>query len=180
MEAFSQTKFGYGFKGGVNLAGYHTNQSTSTDRVGLNVGAISRLKFSRTLALQAELLYSQKGGLYSMNYGYSNDLLIVRFQSKLDYISIPIVAQINLLKKLKFEVGPEFGFLINENFELNYPSVIIPVNAKTDFGAIAGFSYEFQNGLFIQPRYSWGLTRLYEGLNYGNSCVSVSVGYYLK
>jgi hypothetical protein len=44
----------------------------------------------------------------------------------------------------------------------------------------AGLSYEFKKGIFIQGRYGYGLTELFDGKDYKNSCVSLSLGYFLN
>ena len=135
---------------------------------------MSRLKFTPKVALQGELIFSQKGGTFYPDVNYGNS-----FDANLNYINLPVVAQINLLKNLKLEVGPEFGILVSENYKKDGQQVDFGESEKIDFGAILGFSYEFQNGIFLQPRMTWGFSKLYEGRSYGNSCASLSLGYYL-
>lgn len=43
-----------------------------------------------------------------------------------------------------------------------------------------GLEYQFQNGIFIQTIYSYGLTKLFENKDFKNSVVSLSIGYFLN
>jgi hypothetical protein len=175
FNCFCQTSLSFGFKAGINVSGLHTKTNAPTGRIGFNAGAVARIKFNPKVALQGELIFNQKGGTFfpDVNYGYS-------FDANLNYINLPVVAQINILKKLKLEIGPEFGFLISENYKQDGQVIAFGNAERTDFGAVLGFSYEFQNRMFLQPRFTWGLSKLYQGRSYGNSCASLSLGYYLN
>lgn len=49
-----------------------------------------------------------------------------------------------------------------------------------DFALNGGLSFKFNDDLFLQARYSYGLTEIFENERYKNSVVSLSLGYFFK
>ena len=92
------------------------------------------------------------------------------------YIDIPIIAKIYIGDKFSFEVGPQFGFNISEKTEFNDSEIESETNTL-DTAIVGGFGYQFEQGLFIQARYGYGLSEVFEDDKYKNSVISLSLGY---
>jgi len=69
------------------------------------------------LAIQPELMYSQKGFL---EIGEMQSYARYEVIRKLDYIDIPVLLSIEPTNGLYFLIGPQFSFLILEESELDY------------------------------------------------------------
>ncbi|WP_053970423.1 outer membrane beta-barrel protein [Mangrovimonas sp. ST2L15] len=96
--------------------------------------------------------------------------------SKLGYIDIPILAKVYLGNKFLFEVGPQIGFNISKKTKFN--GTEIDTEIKTlDTAIVGGFGFQFDQGLFIQARYAYGLSEIFENERYKNSVISLSLGY---
>ena len=54
-----------------------------------------------------------------------------------------------------------------------YESEIIDEHGEVDM-------HEFEKGIFIQGRYGYGLTEVFDDRNYKNSCISLSLGYFFN
>jgi hypothetical protein len=174
LFAFSQEKIVFGVKAGVNLSGFHTKNGTSSDLVGFNIGGIAKMDLNKTFGLQTELNFNSKGGIYFLPMTPFNPSI------RLTYINVPVIIQTHISKKFNFEFGPEFGFLLNQKAELNGESIEINEVSSFDLNINAGLSYEFENGILIQSRYGYGLSKLFDERDYKNSCISLSLGYFFK
>ena len=171
---FSQSKISYGVKAGVNYSGFRTDNGTNSDLFGINLGGVAKMDLNTTFALQSELNLNTKGGVFRF------PLLSNNPEIKLTYINLPILLQTKITKKFTFDVGPEFGFLVGQKAELNGDTFEIDDVPVFDMNLNVGLSYQFEKGIFIQGRYGYGLTELFENSDYKNSCISMSVGYFFN
>ena len=151
---------------GLNVADLTDFENTDM-RLGVAVGA--------ELQYQASDLFAISGGLlYSMQGCKLND-----FTTKVDYINVPILANVYVVKGLAVKLGIQPGF--NVNSSVSYKSSLSKgdsdVDAKTvDFSIPVGLSYEFNN-IVLDARYNWGLTKVFEGSDAKNSVFQFTVGY---
>ncbi|MBD0831647.1 porin family protein [Aestuariibaculum sediminum] len=182
-KLIAQNNIRYGAKAGINLSGFHTGKSAFTDNVSFNIGGLAELELSESFSLQAELLYNKKGGLISIR---NTNEPTISIDAKLDYIDIPIQAKFEFIKNLSFHFGPQIGFLIDSKGEIEYPQnnkgeEVEFTNTNTiDFALNGGLSLKFNESLFLQARYSYGLIEIFKNDRYKNSVVSLSLGYFFK
>src|SRR5690606_4500169 len=100
---------------------------------------------------------------------------------QLDYINVPVLAKIYATKGLSFEVGPQFGFKVNEEFD-SAPSeddgdTDLNEAKDFDFGIAGGLTFQTEMGIFASGRYVYGLTDVIEDVNVRNSVFQISIGY---
>jgi hypothetical protein len=161
----------FGVKAGVNYANQNgsditvnsTNYTTSAI-TSYHAGLIAEIKLVDSFAIQPELLYSTQGATYK-NAGEE-------FRNELGYLSIPVLAKINLNKFVSLELGPQASFLLSErnNFDVK--------DANTfDFAVVGGLGLNITKSLFIQGRYGLGLTDASKDAQVKNSVVQVSAGF---
>jgi len=142
----------FGVKAGANFSTIASdNDEGIGTRTGFHVGAIAEFKFSDTFSLQPELVYSMMGS----SYDFGGD----SYDTKLDYITIPVVAKYYVFEGFDIEAGPQVGFLASAKEEDTdakdfYKSV--------DFGVTAGVGYALPMGVFFQARYYIGLSDIYD------------------
>ncbi|TDP59485.1 porin family protein [Flavobacterium dankookense] len=173
-SVFSQNNLTYGIKAGLNFTGFRTDNGTNSDFLGLNIGGIAKMDLNKTFGLQGEFNLNSKGGTYLFPLTPNNP------EIKLTYINLPILLKVHITRKFNFELGPEFGFLLEQKAKLNGETFEIDDVPSFDMSLNAGLSYEFEKGIFIQGRYGYGLTELFEDRDYKNSCISLSLGYFFK
>lgn len=161
----------FGVKAGVNYANQNGSDITvngsnyQTDAItSYHAGLIAEIKLVDSFAIQPELLYSTQGATYK-NAGEE-------FRNELGYLSIPVLAKINLNKFVSLELGPQASFLLSErnNFDVK--------DANTfDFAVVGGLGLNITKNLFIQGRYGLGLTDASKDAEVKNSVVQVSAGF---
>jgi len=153
----------FGVKAGLNYANL-TDTSIKTDAItSYHAGLVAEIKVFDNFALQPELLYSTQGATYST--------VVEDFKNELGYLSIPVMAKFHLNDQFSLELGPQASFLLSEKNKFN------ATDSNTfDFSVAAGLGLKITKNLFIQGRYSLGLTDVSKDAQAKNSVFQVSAG----
>lgn len=140
-------------KVGINIADL-TDVDGSDTRVGFVIGAEGEYQLTDLFSLSAGLLYSQQGAKVGSTV-------------KLDYINVPILANVYVVKGLAVKLGVQPAFNVNDD----------DTEAKSfDFSIPVGVSYEYSN-FQLDARYNWGLTKVWDGIDCKNSVFQITLGY---
>jgi opacity protein-like surface antigen len=183
----------YGIKAGLNLADWGMDAENTNVRPGLNVGVLAEINFTENFAIQPEVVYSQQGTKLTVNtFTYNQPPYTTEYTSKLDYINVPIAAKYYIIDGLSIQAGPQVGFLINAKDRVEVPESIggdISVEQdakdgykKVDFSILGGIGYDLPLGIFVQARYTYGLSNINDDketsdVKLSNNVISFSVGY---
>lgn len=159
-------------KVGMNVATL-TNEDGSDPRIGLAAGAELEYQATDLFSISAGALYSQQGCKY--------DVQGVKTTYKLDYINVPIMANVYVVKGLAVKLGVQPGFNVNSSVKAKVGSKSgeADVDAKSvDFSIPVGLSYELPTvPLVIDARYNWGMTKVVDGADDKNSVFQFTLGY---
>ncbi len=159
-------------KVGINIANL-TDFNDNDPRVGLAAGAELEYQATDIFSISGGLLYSMQGTKFK-DSGTTETV-------KLDYINIPILANVYVVKGLAVKLGIQPGFNVNSSYKVKNggTSVSNDVDAKTfDFSIPVGLSYELPTvPLVIDARYNWGLTKAFDGFDSKNSVFQITLGY---
>lgn len=182
----------FGVKGGVNFATLNGDDFESPDsRTSFHVGALVEFPLSEMFSLQAEVLYSAQGASRSYSYTEANPLdpnfgetTNEEVELQLDYINVPVLAKVYLFKGFSLEAGPQFSFLVNDEWDTNAgadgedePSPIRESANTFEFGAVGGLSFTTEMGLFAYGRYNQGISDIADDLKVNNSVFQLGIGY---
>lgn len=157
-------------KAGISIADMTDTQST-TSRIGFVGGLEGEYQASDIFSLSLGVNYSQEG--FKMK---NSDNKI-----KLDYINVPILANVYLTKGLAVKVGVQPGFNVGNSVTVDGNTMS---SSKKDYDGIksvalsipVGLSYEISN-VVLDARYNWGVTKAFDGLDSKNSVFQVTIGY---
>jgi len=162
-------------------------QITLQPKIGLNVANVTDGGDARIgLAAGAELEYGladivgiSAGAIYSMQ-GSKGDYGTL----KADYINIPIMCNVYVVKGLAVKLGIQPGFKVNDKVEIKtgisgIGDIERDIDLKSfDFSIPVGLSYELPTiPLVIDARYNWGLTEIAKDYDHKNSVFQFTVGY---
>lgn len=163
----------------VGLSVANVTDVDNTDaRVGFVGGVEGEYQATDLLSVSAGLLYSQQG--YKNDFSFAGKS--IKSTAKLDYINIPIMANVYVVKGLAVKLGVQPGFNVNGKLKtvINAGGQFQgskDVDVKTfDFSIPVGLSYEYQN-VVLDARYNWGLTKLQSNFDAKNSVFQVTLGY---
>lgn len=157
-------------KVGMNIANL-TDADDADARIGFVGGLETEYQATDIFSLSAGVLYSMQG------CKYDNDK--VKTTSKLDYINIPIMANVYVAKGLAVKLGVQPAFNVNSEVKVSGGkySTSADVDAKSfDFSIPVGISYEYSN-VVLDARYNWGLTKVTDGSDSKNSVFQITLGY---
>ena len=165
-------------KVGVSIANL-TEFKDTDPRIGVVAGVEGEYQASDIISVSAGVLYSMQGSKYEY------ELLNQKYKStnKLDYINVPIMANVYVTKGLAVKLGVQPGFNVSSsnkqevNTFAGSGSSTFDVKAKSvDFSIPVGLSYEYNN-FQLDARYNWGLTKAFENGKAKNSVFQITLGY---
>ena len=195
---FSQVRAqNFGVKAGYNystLSGETSSISTIEGLSGFYIGGLVELPISNVLSIQPELIFSRQG--VDLRQGLKN--LSIRTDTseiRLDYLNIPVMAKVNL-GPIFLEGGVQFGFLVNKPKVDSYIANVYLRNLldkdsynSFDFGVGAGLGVKLNQHFFVETRYTYSLTNVFDpndrhfksslisdGDNFKNSVFSIGLG----
>lgn len=166
----------FGVKAGANYSDF-TNANFETEGLqGFHAGALVGYKINDNFAIQEEFLYSTQGAKLKGGLMDGEDI-------KLSYVTVPILLKYKTNFGLYFEVGPQIGILVDEDFTSLGINSDTKFAEKIDGGVAGGIGYQFKNGLGIGVRYYMSLTDVTKiktaGINsdFQNNTGQVSLSY---
>jgi hypothetical protein len=149
--------FHIGAKAGANI--FKVDGSSMKDQFifGYNVGAFAEINFSKKVGIQPEVMWNQTN--YRTGTKFSNIYPdgIDDVKGKLNYLSIPVLFSYSPAKVISFQLGPQFGLLLNQDKSLvkNGEDAF----KKGDFSALGGVQVNI-GGFKVGGRYVIGLTNI--------------------
>ena len=161
---------------GINGANI-TDADNSDSRIGLVLGGEFEYRVSPIFSLSAGALYSMQGckGTAEDEDGNTGDVSL-----KLDYINVPILANVYVVKGLAVKLGIQPGFNVRHKATASVSGVNVTTNLpgvkSVDFSIPIGVSYEF-NRFVIDGRYNLGVTKLIDGADSKHSVFQFTFGY---
>ncbi|TDU40246.1 outer membrane protein with beta-barrel domain [Gelidibacter sediminis] len=161
----------FGVKGGVNFSTITGDDIGDLDsRTSFNLGLFMEIPISERFSFQPEVLYSGQGftiATRDQDNAFDTDDNV---EYQLNYIQVPLMAKVYLVKGLYAEAGPQFGFKVSE--EIDYSpgegggdTVIDSDDSHVkgfDTNVALGAGYKFDNGFALSARYTHGLTNIYK------------------
>lgn len=166
-------------KGGLNISTL-TNGDDTEMRYGIVAGAEVEYMLDKQFGISAGLLYSQQG--VRVKY---KELPKSAATFSLNYINIPILANIYVAKGLALKVGVQPGFNVASSARASLFSLDkgddVQGTKSLDLSVPVGISYVSEYDILLDVRYNWGLTKVNSFLdNSMNSVFQFTVGYKLK
>lgn len=148
------------------------NTSDTEARVGLVVGTEFEYFVSDRFSLAAGLNYSQQGA----------ELKNTNVTWKLDYLTVPVVANVYLFKGFALKAGVQAGFKTNAKMDVEGGGYSESADLKDevksfDLSIPVGLSYEFKH-FVLDARYNLGCTKIFNDvLDSKNLTFQLTLGY---
>ena len=158
-------------KVGLNIASL-TSCDGADPRYGVAAGAELEYQATDIFSISAGAIYSMQGNKYSEKSA--------TVTNKTDYINIPILANVYVVKGLAVKAGIQPGFKVNDEVKLssgsNSASSDVDKAESFDFSIPVGLSYEFSN-VVLDARYNFGCTKVIKDVDPKNSVFQITLGY---
>ena len=182
----------FGVKGGFNFATVDgDNLESANARTNFHVGALVEFPIADIFSLQVEALYSGQGAEYSPNSPLTSETGEILAEAgsyntelQLDYINVPVLAKFYVFEGFSLEAGPQFSFLLNDEFDSkptdgggDLPSPFRKTANTFEFGMAGGLTFQTNMGFFATARYIRGLSDIADDVELNNAVFQVGVGY---
>jgi hypothetical protein len=154
----------FGLMGGLNIATMvKTNDANfqSDPLLGFNGGALLQIPLGRIIAIQPEVLYSQKGYKSTGTYlGQDYD-----YRRHTDFVDVPLLLKLNATENFGFVIGPQFSFLTSTRTVVKSGQNSMEQTVDNDnsnlrknvLGGVIGFDITLERHAFIYARYTLDL-----------------------
>lgn len=156
---------------GMNVASL-TKSDGADPRIGLAAGVEAEYQATDIFSISAGLIYSMQGNKYEVKS--------VTATQKLDYINIPILANVYVVKGLAVKLGIQPAFNVSDKVKFSGGGSSLEnedLGAESfDFSIPVGLSYEYSNVVF-DARYNFGVTKVWDGGDPMNSVFQITLGY---
>ena len=156
---------------GMNIADL-TKADDSEVRIGLAAGA--EFEYQAT-----DIVSVSFGALYSMQ-GCKGDMYDADGTIKLDYINVPILANVYVAKGFAVKLGLQPGFKVNSEVTLKKSGVSGSADLdgvkSVDLSIPVGVSYEYNN-FVLDGRYNFGVTKWMDDSDSKHSVFQITLGY---
>ena len=117
MSQLHVPAFQIGIKGGVNVTKIDGKSFADEFNYGYHAGAFATVKISNHVQIQPEVLFNQYNSKVDTALG--NTINPKNFKDvKLNYLSVPLLLNLTPVKFLSFQVGPQFGILLDKHKNL--------------------------------------------------------------
>jgi len=158
-------------KVGLNIATL-TKADGADPRYGLVAGGELMYQVTDMVGISGGVLYSMQGCKGSDE----GDKVTI----KMDYINVPILANVYVVPGLAVKLGLQPGFKVNSSVKAESNGYKLETDAdgvkSFDLSIPIGLSYEFNN-IVIDGRYNFGVTKAIDESDSKNSVFQFTVGY---
>ncbi|PKG42680.1 porin family protein [Psychroflexus sp. MES1-P1E] len=175
INCSSQKNLKYSIKGGINYTWSYTDFSANKVIYGFNIGGTIEKDINDLISVQTELNYNLKG----IESVIKNTSPRIEAENRLGYIDIPVLFQVKFAKRISFQAGPQVGFLVYKNSEIDGNEVDLDIT-KTTFGFVGGFEIDFLKKFYTQFRYEYGLSKIIQNDSIKFSVISLNLGCYFN
>ena len=178
----------YGVKAGLNMTSMSNDMALEPGfgmGAGFRVGGFLNMRWGyRTensskgtglWGFQPELMYSNQ-----TVKTYDGDI-------KMNCISVPLLLKVYPTTSLSIEVGPELSYILSTSPDMmTFKSTAVDIDRSEIFigeckglnvGIAAGVAYDFEMGLTVGARYTYGFTDMAKNLKWKPSNIQVTIGW---
>lgn len=167
-------------KAGVNWSKVNfpeTYGGNPSSLMGFNIGAAATYQINKWLDVQGELLYTMRGfdwdDLQVTDDG--GNIFEEGVKVRQHYLEIPVLLKFFPCTGFNLQAGPQLGIPLKYDGGL---AVADGDKVPVDFGLVFGLGYESAMGIFVDARYTLGLTSTVKDMpDWQNRTIGLTVGY---
>jgi len=189
--AMAQKQFTWGPKIGVDYTNYWGEDVNHGGQLNYQAGLFMEYRFTNKFSIAPEVVFAAQGGKYKdkVNWGDIN-LLETDVTHHVNNINVPVMLKYYVIPELSIDFGPQVGFNIYSKYTQKVKSDVVPTGMEkektidnkdftntVDFGLGLGLTYNIAKDVFVQGRYTMGLTKVFEAGNAKHSNAQISIGY---
>ena len=187
--AMAQKQFTFGPKIGVDYTHFWGKNAYHGGQLNYQAGLFMEYRFTSRFSIAPEVVFAAQGGKYEVkDYNDGDGYFDAKFTENVNYINIPVMFKYYVTPALSIDLGPQLGINVYSKYTVESKDKNLNINetldqkddTKTiDVGVGLGLTYNITNDVFVQGRYTLGLTDVFDkswdtGKN-GNA--QIAIGY---
>lgn len=187
--AMAQEQFTFGPKIGVDYTHFWGKNAYHGGQLNYQAGLFMEYRFTSSFSIAPEVVFAAQGGKYDVkDYNDGDGYFDAKFTDNINYINIPVMFKYYLTPALSIDLGPQLGINVYSKYTVESKdknlNIKETIDQKDDTKAIdvgvgLGLTYNITNDVFVQGRYTLGLTEVFDkswdtGKN-GNA--QIAIGY---
>ena len=187
--AMAQKQFTFGPKIGVDYTHFWGKNAYHGGQLNYQAGLFMEYRFTSRFSIAPEVVFAAQGGKYEVkDYNDGDGYFDAKFTENVNYINIPVMFKYYVTPALSIDLGPQLGINVYSKYTVEskdkHLNIKETIDQKDDTKAIdvgvgLGLTYNITNDVFVQGRYTLGLTDVFDkswdtGKN-GNA--QIAIGY---
>ena len=180
--AMAQKQFTFGPKIGVDYTHFWGKEVSHDGVLNYQAGLFMEYRFNDKMSIAPEVVFAAQGG---KNKWVEFNGVETSTTYHLNYINVPVMLKFYVAPSLSIDLGPQLGINIykkatdkwtidgedhKDTYELESPKSI-------DFGVGLGLTYNIAKDVFVQGRYTMGMTKVFEHGEAKNGNAQIAIGY---
>ena len=183
--AMAQKAFTFGPKVGIDYTHWWGKNVNDESAVNYQVGAFMEYRLSNKFAIAPEVVFATHAQpkMEWVDWFYHDPAIDVTTTYQTNYINIPVMFKYYVTPSLSIDLGPQFGFKVYDRYTDKWEERGNEMKEKHnmyhrsfDFGFGLGATYNFNEKVFVQLRYTLGLVPLYKDGNARNGNAQLAFG----
>ena len=182
--AMAQKQFTFGPKIGVDYTHYWGEYVGHDGVLNYQAGLFMEYRFTDKFSIAPEVVFAAQGGKYKWIKDVSTNIEY-NTTDHVNYINVPVMLKYYVTPALSIDLGPQIGFNIyskatdkwtvgDKEFKDTYE---LESTKDIDFGVGLGLTYNIAKDVFVQGRYTMGMTKVFEHGNDKNGNAQIAIGY---
>ena len=185
--AMAQKTFTFGPKVGVDYTHWWGKNINDESALSYQAGVFMEYRMNNKFAIAPEVVFAAHNRPKMERHSWMNEYPAcdgdVTTSYHTNYINIPVMLKYYATSSLSIDLGPQFGFKVYDRYTDKWEERGNEMKEKHnmyhrsfDFGLGLGATYNFNEKVFVQLRYTLGLVPLYKDGNARNGNAQLSIG----
>ena len=168
--AMAQEKFTFGPKIGVDYTHYWGENVEHGGHLNYQAGVFMEYRFTSKFSIAPEVVFAAQGGKYDFKRNIEGIDVELKETDHVNYINVPVMLKYYVAPALSIDFGPQVGFNVYskntiegkvEKLKEKETTDMKKYTKTVDFGLGLGLTYNITEEVFIQARYTMGLTKVF-------------------
>ncbi len=193
--AVAQKRFTFGPKIGVDYTHYWGKNTDHGGQLNYQAGMFFEYRFNSKFSIAPEVVFAAQGGkndgVVFTGETLHSDYFDAVYTDNLNYINVPVMLKYYVCPSLSIDFGPQLGINVyhkctvkGKDDHKDYKKTYDTDAKSVDFGLGLGLTYNITKDVFVQGRYTMGLTDAYKKflgatypINSKNGNAQIAIGF---
>jgi len=192
--AMAQKSFTFGPKIGVDYTHFWGKDTYHDGQLNYQIGAFFEYRITDKFSVAPEVVFAAQGGrdeMKSVNLLIDDEWVPVtdyKLKDNINYINVPVMLKYYVVPELSIDFGPQIAYCVYSKYTEEYKYEDNGVKNKEtydqkeetkdlEFAVGLGLTYNIAKDVFVQGRYTLGITNVFDYGKTKNGNAQIAIGY---